>query len=246
MYPFLVIGEIKIQTYFLIIAALAVISFYWVYLKSKKQHLNQVFMLDLTLVLSVSGFVFARLFHVIYESPELYWNQPVQIFYFWNGGFVFLGGFLGALLSGIFFVFIKNKKNMILYLCDFYSPLIAFDYAVGRIGCFMAGCCYGKFCNLPWAIEEKHPTQLYAFVWDIILFAILQLLPKLNGWQKKNCGKDGRIFSVFLIFHGVGRIINESFRADFRGPIFLLPLSTWLSLTMILASIILIIKNKET
>lgn len=246
MYPFLVVGEIKIQTYFLIIASLSVISFYWVYLKSKKQHLNQAFMLDLTLVLSVSGFIFARLFHVIYENPEFYWNQPVQIFYFWNGGFVFLGGFLGALLSGIVFVVLKKKKSMILYLCDFYSPLVAFNYAVGRIGCFMAGCCYGKTCNLPWAIEGKHPTQLYAFSWDIILFFILQLLSKRTGWLKENTGKEGRIFSVFLIFHGVGRIVNESFRADFRGPIFLLPFSTWLSLIMILSSVILILKNKET
>lgn len=232
MYPFIEIFEMKIQTYFLVMIFVFSLSLILVYEKSKKYSFHKQFLLDLTLILASSGFVFARLTHVFFENFLYYYLNPMEVLKFWNGGFVFLGGFLGAFLSGYIFVLLKKKKELVLELMDFYAPLLALVYSLGRGGCFLAGCCYGKYCELVWAVQGRHPTQLYALAWDGFLFLILNHLEKEKtrpkAWSK------GMLFSVWMIGHGAGRFWQEFYRDDFRGPIFLFSLSGWVSLCLIL------------
>jgi phosphatidylglycerol:prolipoprotein diacylglycerol transferase len=137
--------------------------------------------------------------------------------------------------------YLKFKKQDLLVWFDFTAPLTAFTYAFGRIGCFLAGCCYGKACQLPWAVVfpkgsegpagiPVHPTQLYAFFWESLVVVLLLVLQK----KKSNLlSKKGDLFWIWFMLHGLGRIIMETYRADYRGrPYFDLSISTWLSLIL--------------
>lgn len=163
---------------------------------------------NLCLIIMTAGFLGGRLFHILFEYPDLYWQSPMQILRFWEGGFVFFGGMLLALIGSAIYLWLK-KENF-LYWADFFAPIVALGYAFGRLGCLLGGCCYGQFCDLAWAINGRHPTQIYAFICEIILF--LFLLKK----EKQNL-PVGTLFSYWLIGHGLGRLFMESFRADFRG-----------------------------
>src|SRR5690606_9254272 len=99
----------------------------------------------------IGGFVGARLFHVFYEAWDVYRDNPWLIVQFWRGGFVFYGGFAGALVAA--WMTLRLKKESFLEWANFFAPVIAVTYAIGRIGCFLNGCCYGDYCQWPWAVE---------------------------------------------------------------------------------------------
>lgn len=243
MYPFIEVASVKIQTYFLVMILIFTGTLFWVFKRSSKVKVPKVFIMDLTFTLALSGLVFARVFHVVFENIEFYLSHPMEIFLFWNGGFVFLGGFLGAFLYGIIFAIQKKQIKFIPELMDFYSPVLALTYALGRLGCFAAGCCYGKSCPFPWAVQGLHPTQLYAFIWDFFLFLVLFGLEKKSSSLKS--WKRGYLFCVWLVGHGIGRFALEFYRDDFRGPIYIFSISGWISLAMIVASLALFLLFKE-
>ncbi len=131
---------------------------------------------------------------------------------------------LGGLLAGL--ILALKRKLVLLNWLNFYSPILALGYGLGRISCLLGGCCYGRICQLPWAIHHRHPTQLYATVWELSVFGVLTYLEKTRN---KN-----QIFFIWLILHGAGRIVMESFRNDPRGYfIFNFSLGIWISLALI-------------
>jgi phosphatidylglycerol:prolipoprotein diacylglycerol transferase len=192
--------------------------------------------LDAALIVMVAALVGARLFHVLYENPEIYRANPWAVFYLWNGGFVFYGGALLAAVCGFAFVHWKVPREQLNYL-DLFAPVASLAYALGRWGCFFAGCCYGRYCDLPWAVNGRHPTQLYASFWEIGTVLILL------GFEKKSPAR-GRVFFLWLILHAIGRILMESFRDDFRGPNFLFSVSTWISLGVLAFGVFFFIAKK--
>lgn len=182
---------------------------------------------QLYLFIILSGFFGARLFHVIFEHPEVYRENPIEILYVWNGGLVFLGGLLFALFSAWYFL--KSQGEDFLLWADLFAPWMAFGYAFGRLGCFLNGCCYGKICHLPWAVKfpshmlvidpfvQRHPTQLYAFLSEGFLFLVLYIWVSKKGKELKAYSNTGYIFSFWIFAHGVSRLILEQFRDDDRG-----------------------------
>lgn len=186
---------------------------------------------NLAFILMVFGFVGGRLFHVLYEYPDLYLEDPARIFRFWEGGFVFFGGFFMAAAASLFYL--RREKESWLVWGDFYAPILAIGYAMGRIGCAIAGCCYGTFCDAPWALHGRHPTQLYAASTEFLLY--LYLLKK-----EKDQARTGTVFALWLVGHGVGRLFMESYRADFRGSTVAgLSISSWVSLLLFGAGVAL-------
>ena len=130
---------------------------------------------------------------------------------FWlGGGFVFYGGFVfGALWWALYCLILKKfeAKNLFILI-----PSIAFGHAIGRIGCFLAGCCYGTKCNLPWAIylerANRHPVQLYEAVILTIIGTLTLYLIKV----KKASGT--LVVSTYVILYSISRFILEEFRGD--------------------------------
>lgn len=236
MYPFLQLGPITISTYFLIISIAATIGAVWFLRRNSAQDLSRVIAIDFTLVAMISGFIGARLLHVLYEEPEYYRGSILRIFEVWNGGFVFLGGVLGG-VAGVYSYCLLRKVPFLMMLDLAVIPL-SFAYALGRIACFFNGCCFGRRCELPWAMtlngEHRHPTQLYASFWEFAVLAILiAMQPRLKD--------SGRLVGLWLILHSIGRILMESFRDDPRGDMIMgLSLATWMSAAMIVMGIGLI------
>ncbi len=216
---------------------------------------STVVALDLAMVLMVSAFLGGRLFHVLYEAPNYYWQYPVEIFKFWRGGFVYYGGLLLALAA---LAFKAHRQRLDFWRwADFFAPFFAGTYALGRWGCFFNGCCYGRTSTAPWAVEfsahahwgltvvPRHPTQIYASIGEFLILALL--LGLASKWRKAiSGGKSGKIFLVWLGLHGLNRIIMESFRDDDRGSaIFHLSIGVWISLILISVSLLSLILRRR-
>lgn len=232
MFPEIRFSEnFSIQTYILTISILYCFLLLFVTKRAKKMNLTVTHALDLAFVMMASGFLGARLVHVFYEAPEYYALDWTRVFRFWEGGFVFYGGFLAAFFAC--WLFVHFKKLPFFKWADFYAPVLALGYGLGRISCFLAGCCYGRVCDFPWAVVfpwdtakvTRHPVQIYAVIWELTVFALLLVLEK----------KPGRpVFVIWLALHSVGRLMMEYFRDDFRGQFVLgLSFSTWISLALL-------------
>lgn len=250
MYPLVhVSSQLVIPTYVLILSAIFSLSVFVVVKRAQRLNVLVSTALDLTLAIMIGAFVGARLLHVFYEMPEYYLAHPLAIFAVWEGGFVFYGGLAGALILGILVA--QKKRVSVLLWCDFFAPLGALGYALGRFACFAAGCCYGKPTELPWALVfptvdsfPRHPTQLYASAWELITFLILVALESLVRREKIKAAPVGSLFLIWLILHASGRLLMEHFRDDLRGPAILdLSISTWLSGLIGVAAIITLVVN---
>jgi phosphatidylglycerol---prolipoprotein diacylglyceryl transferase len=180
---------------------------------------NSAHALNFTLLSMISGLLGARVMHVLWEGQSIYFSLDqnsnfsvnwVRILRFWDGGFVFFGGFILALICCAFYC--RLHKLSFLFWADFFAPILALGYALGRIGCFLNGCCFGKACSWPWSINGLHPTALYAFLWDLGVFFVLSGLERLVKIKI-----PGSLFFTWMLLHGIGRLVIENFRDDFRG-----------------------------
>lgn len=237
MFPTIHLLGLQISTYFLTISLACVVCTLWFLARCEKRNLIRVTAIDMTLVCLIGGFVGARLLHVFWEEPVFYQQHPLAVLEIWNGGFVFLGGVLGAWAACTIFCVIKGEPFW--FWADVAVPCISLGYALGRIGCFLNGCCYGRFCELPWAVAMqggmRHPTQLYATFWEL---AVCLLLLKIESKVRM----AGTLFSVWLVLHALGRVMMEYFRDDPRGPmVHGISIGTWMSLAFGLAGVISIL-----
>lgn len=207
MKPFIDIGFIHLPTFYLVmsLALLTVLSFLSSRIE-KNKNFERKTAFDLALVIMIFGFIGGRLFHVIYEEPRYYLRFPLQIFQFWNGGYVYFGGMLSALIAS--HVFLKRKGEKFLRWADFMAPVLSLIYALGRLACLFEGCCYGKACNLPWSINGLHPTQLYMVIAELVVFTVI-----LNLKMRR----EGQIFFTWLMLHSASRFAIEFYRDDDRG-----------------------------
>jgi phosphatidylglycerol:prolipoprotein diacylglycerol transferase len=167
----------------------------------------------------------------------------VDIIKLWNGGLVFSGGLIAALLVMVWYA--RQIGRSLWQIGDLWAPAAAIGQAIGRIGCFMAGCCYGKPTDMPWGVVftdtrslipqdmlniRLHPTQLYSSLSGFIIFIILMILSVKKRFE-------GQVLLWYLILHSTGRLLVERFRSDDRGLVFG---GTWTA-TQFLTVIILIV-----
>jgi len=175
--------------------------------------------MDLSFYLLVSAIVGSRLFYVV-TRPDIFFSNPLEILKIWNGGLVFYGAFIFAAITAI--VYLKKNKMALWKITDILAPSLVLAQVFGRIGCFFAGCCYGKECNLPWAVTFTnpnslaptnimlHPSQLYHALGNLIIFGVLWLIRKRKGF-------DGQVFWIYVLLYGLIRAFLEIFRGDYRG-----------------------------
>jgi phosphatidylglycerol---prolipoprotein diacylglyceryl transferase len=224
-------SSIVVPTYFIYLSILYTALVLFLPRWARWQKRDVVVTLNIALIIMISGFIGARMMHVLFESPAEYQHHPSYIFYFWQGGYVFYGGAITAVFCSWLYIKVRKKQSFF-YWADFYAPIAALGYAFGRLGCLLAGCCYGKYCELPWAIDGRHPTQMYSFIWGLIVFGVLV------NWQKYRPKLAGQTFFTWVGLHSLGQLVIEFFRDDFRGPmVFDLSISIWISLVLIAVSL---------
>ena len=215
MYPEISIGSIEIESYIVFYLLAFIIVALLLKREFKKRHYSPKLFIGLFITGLFFGMIGSKIYYIL-ENWDAFAVDPYQTFFRisgsgWYGGFI-LGG-IGIL------IFLKINKLPILEFLDILAPFVPIGQVFGRLGCFLAGCCYGTPSNLPWAVVfpntlypphiRVHPTQLYEM---IIYFTISVLLLRLKN---KNL-KCGILLGLYLTLAGVGRFIVEFYRPNPR------------------------------
>jgi len=225
MHPILFqIGNFSVYAYGFFIAVGFITTLAIANLKIRKSKIGISFgnLVDLFFYTVLSAMIGSRALFVLINFDD-YRQNPMQIFKIWEGGLVFYGGLLLAI--GVSLWYMRWHRLPIWKVVDLISPLIALGLFFGRIGCFFAGCCYGKETFLPWAVVFKHPDSLAPL--NIPLHPV-QLYDAANGlaiffflnWMEKRKTFDGQIFWLFLFLYTITRFFIETLRGDPRGFLF--------------------------
>ncbi len=235
------LGPIKVHGYGLMIAIGVVLAFMIAEARAPKKKLDAERIWPLGIWCAVGGFLGAKVLYVITEYKELFAGRMTfrDVLY----GFVVYGGIIGGIFAG--FLYCKVKKLSFLKYFDIVMPSIALAQGFGRIGCFLAGCCYGKRTDAWYGMEFNDsvysnmvgvkviPTQLIMSAANFIHFFLLVLIAK-KAYQ---VGKDGIVAGCYLLFYSIGRFLIEFLRDDPRGGVGVLSTSQFISLFIFAAGV---------
>jgi phosphatidylglycerol---prolipoprotein diacylglyceryl transferase len=192
------------------------------------------------LFLGVMGVVVGgRLGYCLFYKPGYYLTHPLEIFFVWQGGMSFHGGFLGVIGAMVWYA--RSRGRPFWQVMDFIAPCVPTGLAAGRVGNFINGELWGRFSSpeLPWGMVfpqsgsmlPRHPSQVYQFLLEgLLLFVLLWLYARKPRLER-------RVAAVFCMGYGAMRFIAEFFREpdDFLGLLSLgMSMGQWLSLPMIL------------
>lgn len=220
------IGDKSIHTYGLMVALGFLAGLQWVKYESNRLGMHTERLMDLFFYIVLSAIIGSRLYYVFFFI-ENWWQDPLVLIRFWEGGLVFYGGLIGALITSFFYM--RRHSLPFLAVSDVFVPGIALGHAIGRLGCFAAGCCYGReapansffgitFPKIPFSIAPTnhpiYPSQLFESGTLLILFFILMTFRKRKKFT-------GEVFLIYLILYPLARIFLETFREDeVRGVIY--------------------------
>ena len=243
MFPTLIsIGPFSVHSYGLMIAAGFIAALYFVRRDARKADIDPLVLTDMafwTLLVSIAG---TRLLYIAMFPEEFSWSDPLGWIAVWQGGLVFQGGPPAGILFCYFYL--KRKKLPVWRTADIILPYLPLGHALGRVGCFLNGCCYGHPSNLPWAIPFRRvpwdltqpPVGSPPFLDHLRHFsdihegsrwshpvhptqlyeaaALLAIMGVLLLLRKKWRPFDGFTLPAYLFLYGVWRFINEFFRGD--------------------------------
>ncbi len=220
MHPILIsIGPLVIHSYGFFVAAAFLTAMAWTCREAKTRGLDHTLVSDLGFYVVLGAILGARILYILI-NPVYFFHHPLDMLMFWKGGLVFLGGAILATLTGYWYL--SKRKEPLWTWMDAIAVSVPLGQAIGRIGCVMAGCCYGSVCHQPWAITftnadslapvniPLHPTQIYHCLAGLITFGLL-----LN--IKRFLKTDGMLTGVMLMLYAVSRCCIEFFRGDYRG-----------------------------
>lgn len=235
------IGSLRIEYYGLIMAFAMILGVIVACLNAKKRGLKSNDILILACYVLPLAVIGARIYYFIFslDNYDSFW----QIFEIWNGGLAIYGGVIGGAL-GVMLYCLIHKKNFFA-VADIAAPSLILGQAIGRIGCFFAGCCYGievtndahMWFPLSTQIngEWHYSTFFYESFWNFLVFAALMLVLYLG----KNIKEYGVVMSLYFILYGIGRAWIEALRGDslYLGAI---KVSQLLSFLLIIAGVAII------
>lgn len=235
------IGKFVIHGYGLMIGIGFVLALLVGEYRAKKMGMKEEALIDIAIIAGVSGFLGAKLLYIIVSFKDFI-EDPIGVL--GSSGFVVYGGLIAGVLCNL--IYVKIKKLSFLEYFDLVMPEIALAQGFGRIGCFLAGCCYGRetdsfvgiaFHNSKFAPNDVKliPTQLFSSAGCFIMAAVL------FAYSRKE-RKDARTGALYLIMYSIGRSVIEYFRNDYRGAIGILSTSQFISIFILIAGIILFVK----
>jgi phosphatidylglycerol:prolipoprotein diacylglycerol transferase len=215
------IGPLTIHTYGLFVALGFAVALLVTIKIGKAQGLESPLIMDMGFIIILCAIIGSRLGYVLLNLSQ-YVRHPLDFFKIWEGGLVFSGGIVLVVL--VMSWYFKHYNLPYWKTADLWAPGMAIGQAIGRIGCFMAGCCYGQPTDVKWCVVFTHPkslaplnvclhpTQLYSSLAGFIIFAVLMLLTAKKRF-------DGQVFIWLIILHSLARLFIERFRGDYRGLI---------------------------
>lgn len=238
------IGPVTIHGYGLMIAVGFLCCVLMGMYRARRLDRSPEAILDIALIGIVAGFLGAKLLYVIVEFPT-FLEKPASVLR--SEGFVVYGGIIAGVVSAIFYC--RRKKLVFLQYFDLAVPSISLAQGFGRIGCFLAGCCYGRptesFCGVVFpegsmapAGVKLLPTQLFSSAGDFLLTAILLVYTRYSR-------RDGNVGALYMLLYGVGRFCLEFLRFDHRGTVGQLSTSQFISLFIVAGGIALLAWNRK-
>jgi phosphatidylglycerol:prolipoprotein diacylglycerol transferase len=204
---------IELHTYGLLLAIAFLVGIQLFVARARARGLPEEPMHTLALWLLVLAILGGRALFVLTHWSD-YAADPLAIVRLWEGGLMLYGGYILAIAGGI--VFLRRAKIPVWRVADAAAPSMAIGVGIGRLGCFMNGCCYGLPTALPWAVTFPpgspatyvfgglaiHPSQLYLSGAGFLIFATLLLLDRTQRF-------DGWLFWVYIAIDAGFRFVID-------------------------------------
>ena len=209
-------------------------------MRCEKEGLSREDVMDGAMYVLLSAIVGSRVFYVA-GFWEMYRGNILEVFAVWEGGMVFYGGLIFAMVALL--IWAKVKKLDVFKFLDLAAPSAAIGYSIGRIGCFLRGCCHGVACDLPWAMKFPesqgfvHPTQAYSVLAGSIIFVILILVRDRKRY-------NGQVFIWGIILYSLYRFFVEFFRYNVLHWGWLSP-SQWISAVLFFLGLLVIFRYRD-
>ncbi|MDP8233756.1 MAG: prolipoprotein diacylglyceryl transferase [Candidatus Saelkia tenebricola] len=218
MYPVLFqIGNLAVRTYGVVLVAVFFMCLYLLKYDAKRSSVTKETVERMSNYLLLGGFIGARIYYALFYDAFYYFTKPWTLLFVWEGGLAIHGAIIGGLIG--LYLLAKKDKIKFLILANLIAPILLLGQAVGRLGCFLNGCCYGLPANIPWGVifpkdslayyqfgfQALHPTQFYELVLNLSGFVVFWVI-------RKNIPQY--LFSLYLMYYGLVRFIVSFFRAD--------------------------------
>jgi len=214
------VGPLALPTYGILLV-LGMLAGLWVVTRqARKAGLVPEVITDMAVYAIIAGLIGAKVLLLIVEWPY-YSRNPRDLLSLFQSGGVFYGGLLGAI--PVAFWYARRHQLDGWKTADVLAPGVVLGQAVGRLGCFMAGCCYGKPADVPWAVTFRdlyanrnvgtpldtplHPTQIYESLACFLIFAFLL-------WMAPRKKFHGQVVLAYVFLYAVARFIVEMYRGD--------------------------------
>lgn len=210
------LGPIPLRSYGLMMALAFAVGILVARRRARADGMNPDMIIDFAFFVIIASILGARFTYVAGHWPQ-YVSDPIAVFRIWDGGLTQYGGFVAGIAAGLLFFRVKGIDPW--RGADIVAPSLALGVALGRIGCFLNGCCFGTPCDLPWAVTfpegsgawdaflgaPVHPTQLYASLAAIGIFFILLAVDRRKPF-------DGFLLWLFVMLLAAYRFLIDPIR----------------------------------
>ncbi len=240
MHPILFeVGNWPVYTYGVLLALAYLAGLQLAVVRAKRAGLNPARVMDLGIYLIIAALVGAKLM-LIAVDYQYFQMRPAELLSLVRAGGVFYGGLIAAFATGLWLV--RRYGLPMWKTADMIAPGIALGHVIGRFGCLMAGCCYGRPTDVPWAITfhnpvatanvgtplqiPLHPTQMYDAGAEALILVFLLVS------ERRGRPFAGRTIWLYMLLYAISRFIIEFYRGDERGMIFGVSTSQFVSLIL--------------
>lgn len=240
MHPLLFeVGRFPVYTYGVLLATAYLTGLWLAVHRARQRGLNGDRVMDLGIWIIASALIGAKLLLLAVDF-KYYSQNPAELLAVFRSGGVFYGGLIAAV--AVAFWYMRRARLPLWATTDAFAPGIALGHVIGRLGCVMAGCCYGRPTDAGWAITftstlaaenvgtplgvPLHPTQLYEAGAELIILALLL------ATERKGRAYPGRTFWLYMLMYAISRFIIEFYRGDERGSVGILSTSQFISVLL--------------
>ncbi len=245
------LGSYYLPTYGVLVA-LGFLTGLWVAVRlARRIGIQGELVTNLAVYCALAGLIGAKILMIMFDwgdpqKPPIFSLATLQAAGVWQGGLLL------AIVVAI--LYIRSNKLPLLDTFDAFAPGVAIGHAIGRIGCFAAGCCWGNRCDLPWAVTfhnpeaadltgvplgvPLHPSQIYEMLSECALFAFLY-------WRFGKPHSAGKIMGLYLVLSSALRFLIEFTRFHEQGLYYSLSLTQWIAIGLALGGVALLVRRSE-
>jgi phosphatidylglycerol---prolipoprotein diacylglyceryl transferase len=221
------LGPVSIYAYGVLLAAAYLAGLQLAMVRGRARGIESARMMDLGIYIIISALLGAKLLLLLTDF-RYFTTNPDELFTLVRSGGVFYGGLIAAVLVAVWYL--RRHALPVWTVTDAFAPGVALGHVIGRLGCFLAGCCYGQPTTVPWAVTfthpeaaanvgtplgvPLHPTQLYEAGAELLILGLIL------GFERKGRPFAGRTFWLYMLLYAVSRFFIEIYRGDPRGTVF--------------------------